>query len=72
MKKILVICDDMLKYLAEHPKSLRVDIEMALVITSRKFDDCRGLLGKRVVSEKVKMQYYFSLASDVETGDQHG
>lgn len=62
------IAEKMYEYLLTHPKSTRIQIEMDLEITFRKFEECRDILGPRIVSEKNKKVYYFSAAAvKVET-----
>jgi len=54
------IAEKIYEYLLTHPKSTRIQIEMGLEITFRKFEECRDILGPRIVSEKNKKVYYFS------------
>ena len=54
------IAEKIFEYLLTHPKSTRIQIEMDLEITFRKFEECRDILGARIVSEKSKKVYYFS------------
>jgi CRISPR/Cas system-associated protein endoribonuclease Cas2 len=47
------------KYLEAHPKSSRDDIQTALMITFRQFEDARDLLTGIVCSEKVQGERNF-------------
>ncbi len=72
MAKFKKICAEVLKFLENHPRASRVDIEMALAITYRDFEEVRDMLGKQIVSERVDKQYYFSLAPEIVKGEKHG
>ena len=54
------IAEKMYEYLLSHPKSTRIQIEMDLEITFRKFEECRDILGARITSEKHNKVFYFS------------
>lgn len=56
------IAEKIYKYLLEHPNSTRIQIEMDCEITFRKFEECRDILGDRIVSERHNKVYYFSAA----------
>ena len=59
-----MVAEQILKYLIAHPRSTRIQIEMDLGITFRKFEECRDILGKLIVSERVMKVYYFSAATE--------
>ncbi len=61
-----LIAEKIYEYLLTHPRSTRVEIEVAFEITFRKFEDCRDILGSRIVSERRKMVYYFSALAKKE------
>ena len=54
------IAEKIYEYLLAYPRSTRVQIEMDLEITFRKFEECRDILGTRIVSERRNKVYYFS------------
>ena len=58
------IAEKIYEYLLTHPKSTRIQIEMDCEITFRKFEECRDILGARIVSERHNKVYYFSAATE--------
>lgn len=57
------IAEKIYEYLLTHPRSTRIQIEMDCEITFRKFEECRDILGDRIVSERRNKVYYFSAAA---------
>lgn len=57
-----LMAEKILRYLIAHPRSTRIEIEMEFGITFRKFEECRDILGKQIVSERKNKIYYFSAA----------
>jgi hypothetical protein len=55
------------KYLETHPKTSRDDIQTALMMTFRQFEDARDLLKGIVCSEKVQgeMNYVFFVKPEI-------